>query len=412
MPNSWIAPLAAVVLLSWTFSGVAQDAYGQSGGTPALESTEVALELSRSERRQIQMGLAAAGFDPGLADGLFGRNTRSAIRAWQGSRGEAATGYLDADAARELLAAGEDGKAAGDVKQQSRRTSGGRPDLGSEILRDKYVLGLSKALKADDYPKVLAFIDKLERLGGDLPPSIDYFRGEAYLHTKHYSEATKALNRYLSKTGKKGRYYKKSLELILAAEEEAETARLTAETRAKAKSEALAKARTAAHKEITNLAALIRTPYSGSGTAIGTIHGRFRVRYRYRYKVQVKQLSPISIRFVLTNDVRGGVYSETGVYTTSAGYTYTIPAGGIFQRKVFRRKWPEYVRTTVDFAGDFAFAKFGKAPCPGPRSAKCPSRRPYVMHLNGIAIIHEKDHIDEIYDKLVLIRSLMRDAGY
>ena len=74
---------------------------------PAPESIEAELSLNREERRRIQQGLAALGFDPGPADGLFGRGTRGAISRWQASRGAAATGYLDADAARTLLAAGE-----------------------------------------------------------------------------------------------------------------------------------------------------------------------------------------------------------------------------------------------------------------------------------------------------------------
>ena len=98
----------------------------------------------------------------------------------------------------------------------------GQPN--SEILRDKFILGLSRALKANDYPKALKFIDRLEKLGGDLPPAIDYFRGEAYFHTGRYGEAQRALNRYVEKTGRKGRYYQKSLEFMLAAEEKAEKA--------------------------------------------------------------------------------------------------------------------------------------------------------------------------------------------
>ena len=74
---------------------------------PAPEAVEASLGLERGERRQIQMGLASLGFDPGPADGLFGRGTRGAISRWQASRGAAATGYLDADAARTLLAEGE-----------------------------------------------------------------------------------------------------------------------------------------------------------------------------------------------------------------------------------------------------------------------------------------------------------------
>lgn len=410
MAISRTAALVAVVALLWTFAGAAQEARGQPGRKPALESAEAKLELSRAERRRIQTGLTAAGFDPGPADGLFGRATREAIRKWQASRGQAATGYLDADAARTLLAAGEQREAAtaSKPKPPTPPASGGA-EPGSEILRDKYVLGLARALKADDYPKALEFIDKLERLGGDLPPALDYFRGESYFHTKRYDEAERALNRYMAKTGRKGRYYRQSLELILAGEERVEAERL----RAKAEAEAREKAKTAVQKEIRRLVDLIRTPYSGSGTATWTTHGRYTVRYRYRYRVPVKQLSPVSIRLVSTNDVRGGVYSEAGKYTTSGGYTYTVGAGGIFSRRgKLRGKWPKYFKPVVNFAEGFSFAKFGRAPCTVRMSRGCPSGRPYVMHLNGVAIIHRKGHIDRIYRKLVFIRSLAKKAGY
>ena len=56
---------------------------------------EEGLGLDRAARRHVQEGLRAAGFDPGGADGMFGPRTRSAIRSWQTSRGERATGYLD-----------------------------------------------------------------------------------------------------------------------------------------------------------------------------------------------------------------------------------------------------------------------------------------------------------------------------
>ena len=70
------------------------------------ESVEAGLGLERSERRLIQLGLSAEGFDPGPADGLFGRGTRGAIGRWQASRGEEATGYLDVESAKLLLASG------------------------------------------------------------------------------------------------------------------------------------------------------------------------------------------------------------------------------------------------------------------------------------------------------------------
>ena len=44
---------------------------------------EAALGLTRADRRLIQSSLAAEGFDPGPADGMFGRRTRAAIGQWR-----------------------------------------------------------------------------------------------------------------------------------------------------------------------------------------------------------------------------------------------------------------------------------------------------------------------------------------
>ena len=74
--------------------------------TPSPEAVERRLGLSREESRQVQMGLAAAGHDPGPADGWIGAGSREAIRRWQEAQGKPATGYLDADGAKALLAAG------------------------------------------------------------------------------------------------------------------------------------------------------------------------------------------------------------------------------------------------------------------------------------------------------------------
>ena len=88
----------------------AEKAKCDAGGDP--EEVEGGLGLSREDRRLVQMGLSSAGYDPGPADGLIGERTREAIRRWQGSRGEAETGYLDADGAKELLGLGERAAAA------------------------------------------------------------------------------------------------------------------------------------------------------------------------------------------------------------------------------------------------------------------------------------------------------------
>ena len=72
---------------------------------------EEGLSLDLAARRRIQQGLAAGGFDPGGADGLFGPRTRAAIRRWQSSRGGRSTGYLDGASAEALRSTGSAGPA-------------------------------------------------------------------------------------------------------------------------------------------------------------------------------------------------------------------------------------------------------------------------------------------------------------
>ena len=62
--------------------------------------------LTRAQRIRVQRGLSVLGFEAGPADGMFGRRTRSAIWEWQQAKGLEATGYLTADEAETLAAAG------------------------------------------------------------------------------------------------------------------------------------------------------------------------------------------------------------------------------------------------------------------------------------------------------------------
>ena len=93
-------------------AGVAPPVGAPSAGATA--AVEAALGLDRAARRRIQRGLAAAGFDPGPADGVFGRATRTAIRRWQAARGAMSTGYLDGAAAAALGASAGSVASAGD----------------------------------------------------------------------------------------------------------------------------------------------------------------------------------------------------------------------------------------------------------------------------------------------------------
>ncbi len=67
---------------------------------------EEGLGLNQAARRQVQLGLRSAGFDPGGADGLFGPRTRAAIRSWQSARGVRSTGYLDGSQVEALRSQG------------------------------------------------------------------------------------------------------------------------------------------------------------------------------------------------------------------------------------------------------------------------------------------------------------------
>ena len=91
----------------------AELAHGQirklkGAGTQAdpAEADQAALGLTVRDRRAIQAGLAAAGFNAGPADGVFGPATRLALKAWQKKAGQAATGRLTAASASTLKALG------------------------------------------------------------------------------------------------------------------------------------------------------------------------------------------------------------------------------------------------------------------------------------------------------------------
>ena len=62
----------------------------------ATEADEAELELSRDNRREIQVRLKLAGYDPRGADGIFGARTRDAISGFQASQRWPVTGFLNA----------------------------------------------------------------------------------------------------------------------------------------------------------------------------------------------------------------------------------------------------------------------------------------------------------------------------
>ena len=66
------------------------------GGGQSAASVEASIGLSRAQRIQIQRQLTAIGYSTGVADGLWGAKTRSAIVRWQTANKLSATGYVTA----------------------------------------------------------------------------------------------------------------------------------------------------------------------------------------------------------------------------------------------------------------------------------------------------------------------------
>ena len=117
--------------------------FEMDGGAPVAGSVRVvaqarggsgernAAALTREDRRRIQSALAAQGFDPGPADGVFGPRTSRAIKAWQASNGYAATGVLTGEQAVALPVAAP--LTPGGAGQPLRRTGGAfAPSLASD----------------------------------------------------------------------------------------------------------------------------------------------------------------------------------------------------------------------------------------------------------------------------------------
>jgi ElaB/YqjD/DUF883 family membrane-anchored ribosome-binding protein len=110
----------------------------------------------------IQRGLAAAGFDPGPPDGLFGDATRAAIQGWQAGRGLEPTGYLDAQAAEDLTLLGrqqrslEEARDEIDETQEQRdRAQGQRDDVQEQLDQTRSDLEANEQQAAADRDRYL-----------------------------------------------------------------------------------------------------------------------------------------------------------------------------------------------------------------------------------------------------------------
>ena len=85
--------------------------------------------------------------------------------------------------------------------------------LPESVKVDQYLISLSEAFKAKDWATSARFVKKLEALKAKKPNNYYYIRGEVQFNQGDIKNAQQALDRYISKTGKKGRYYKQALRL-------------------------------------------------------------------------------------------------------------------------------------------------------------------------------------------------------
>ena len=66
------------------------------GSVAAAAQAEAALRLTTAQKVAVQRELTRLGYSTGGADGVWGRNTRSALATWQRDRGDKVTGYATA----------------------------------------------------------------------------------------------------------------------------------------------------------------------------------------------------------------------------------------------------------------------------------------------------------------------------
>jgi peptidoglycan hydrolase-like protein with peptidoglycan-binding domain len=76
--------------------GVSVNPLPSGGGHQSAAASEASIGLNRTQRILIQKQVTAIGYSTGVADGLWGTKTRSAIAKWQTANKLAATGYVTA----------------------------------------------------------------------------------------------------------------------------------------------------------------------------------------------------------------------------------------------------------------------------------------------------------------------------
>ena len=104
-------------------TGAAADADEKPPAPPVetAEAEESKLGLTHGQRVLVQRGLSSLGHDVGMADGVFGRRTRTGIEAYQREKGLPETGYLTAELSAGLQALGKAAEAEARRRGEAKR---------------------------------------------------------------------------------------------------------------------------------------------------------------------------------------------------------------------------------------------------------------------------------------------------
>ena len=84
----------------------------------------------------------------------------------------------------------------------------------------RLMLAAEEAVAAEQWGKAGEYLNRLQSMEGEKPPSYFYYRGRAMLHAGHGHQARASLERYVDLAGAEGQYYQQSLKLITDIEQQ------------------------------------------------------------------------------------------------------------------------------------------------------------------------------------------------
>jgi hypothetical protein len=90
--------------------------------------------------------------------------------------------------------------------------------LPPKIKQDQYMQGLDQSIASKNNAETQRYLKKLDALKQnyklELPARYNYFKAEVSLENKKYKEANAYVEKYLDKTGTKGKFYRQSLDIL------------------------------------------------------------------------------------------------------------------------------------------------------------------------------------------------------